>query len=175
MPEEQRREPLKDVAKTDIIAEADEWLNRDTNLKSLTNHLGTGSKHFMDDDRILNYGIDRGESGSHEFILDHPCFSQWLTTGVSSVLNIVAGPGTGKTIMSARIYQVATKYASSGNMTPILFHNCRPPRQNTSITILRALISGIISRRPDVLLLNDELQIEYWTSSLDDASTFEKL
>lgn len=129
----------------------------------------------MDDDRILSHGIDRGESGSHDFILDHPYFNKWLTTGVSSVLNIVSGPGTGKTIMSARIYQRATKYASSGNMTPVLFHNCRPPRLNTSTTILRALISEIVSRRPDVLLMDDELHLEYWTTSFADASTFEKL
>lgn len=119
--------------------------------------------------------MDRGESGSHDFILDHPLFTQWLTTGPSDVLSIVAGPGTGKTIMSARIYSRATKYASSGNMTPVLFHNCRSPRQNTSMTILRALISGIISRRSDVLLVDDVLHIDYWTASFANASTFENL
>lgn len=160
---------------TDIIAEAEEWLTRDGGLQPLKTHLDTGIKDFIDDDRILSYSMDRGESGSHDFILDHPLFTQWLTTGGSSVLNIVAGPGTGKTIMSARIYHRATKHASSGNMTPVLFHNCRPPRQNTSTTILRALISGIISRRSDVLLVDDVFHIDYWTASFANASTFEKL
>lgn len=160
---------------TDTIAEADKWLTRDPELQPLKDHLDAGMQDFMDDIRILSHGIDRGKSGSHEFILNHPRFTQWLTNGASSVLIIVAGSGTGKTIMSALIYNRATKYASSGDMTPVLFHNCRPPRQNTSITILRALISGIISRRSDVVLMDDAPNMEYWTASFANASTFEKL
>lgn len=129
------------------------------------NHLDIGTEDFMDDGRILSRGMDRGESDSHDFILDHPLFTQWLTTGVSSILNIVAGPGTGKTIMPARIYHRATKHASSGNVTPVLFNNCRHRRQNTSPTILRSLIPGIISRRSDALLVDDVLHLDYWTAS----------
>lgn len=154
---------------------AEEWLTRDTDLQPMKNHLDTGIKDFMYDDQILSRGMDRGKSGSHDFILDHPLFTQWLTTGTSDVLNIVAGFGTGKTIMSAQIHHCATKHASSGNMTPVLFHNCRLPRQNNSTTILRALISGIISRRSEVLLVDDLLHIDYWTASFGNASTFENL
>lgn len=79
---------------TDITAEAEEWLTQDTNLQPMRKHLDTGIEDFMDDDQILSRNMDRGKSGSHDFILDHPLFIQWLTTGTSGVLNIMAGSGT---------------------------------------------------------------------------------
>lgn len=108
------------------------------------------------EDKFLHSQLARQTYGTCDFILETEAFRDWQNSRGSAFLGLVGGPGSGKTLLSAFLYDKMQLLASPG--APVIFFHCDTNLCTNPFDILRSLTWRIIEQRPDLLLkhLNDK-------------------
>ena len=94
-------------------------------------------------------------------------FKQWLTDSKSSVMILIAGPGVGKSVLSARLCQL---YEDSGQLAACHFCDFRTPDYRDPYRILQSLASQMCDNLDGFRdKLTEALSREHSRDSLSDA------
>lgn len=125
-----------------------------------------------DEDSHLQYNLARQLYGTCDFILARPQYCSWNDSRGSSMLGLVGGPGSGKTIISAFVYSQVRILAREDS--PIIWLHCHEVARASRFNMLRSLTWKIIEQRPDILLRRIHDQGHY-IRLFREATTFDML
>ncbi|PYH78223.1 natch and ankyrin domain protein [Aspergillus uvarum CBS 121591] len=95
----------------------------------------------------------RRADGTCKWLLQHPCYQEWLSNPNQPLLWISGGPGKGKTMLAIYITEVLEPVGGGGGGVTgdvLLYYFCsnRDKNRNTALTMLRGLIHQWIDLQP---------------------------